>query len=472
MDQDKPFKTIEVVDSRTNQICKIACMSCIRGHRTTACGIPVCRQKIFWTVKRPGRPSNSCTCRYGATGGCKCVVAKSACPHKAKKGVKGERRSGECRCDEQGRYCCLLDAQHWDMLLTLQKPAVEFFNTREALEAKYRLSDVSAQTTPSFSGNSPGIFGVSSARGTPAPPGTSQTMPPATHGVQSPPRTILPRFGKMGIGSPQDSHVVPADALSWAGQAPEAPRDYPSAHYPPSQPAEARSCCQGPDIPSPAPQYAQYAAPDPLPALPQQATFAPFQFSMMPSETIPEPDLPQPTQAGLNFAKFNTDYFNYQFPSAICQTCGLSGCTCRNCPPVMQNANNGSWAQCCGRKHARTAAYIAPAETHAYQQQPLLSDPPGQFGQQSLMDSAPPLSFHQETLFEQPTPHFAEEPQQRVTDLTSPGQSIPDFIPFDPGDVEGDFMLHQDVRPSNMDISDLLLSDLDRPSSGCCCGDP
>jgi hypothetical protein len=132
MDQEKPFKTIEVVDSRTKQVCKVACMSCIRGHRTTSCGIPVCRTKVFWTVKRPGRPSNSCTCRYGATGGCKCVVAKSACPHKAK---KGEKRSGECRCDEQGRYCCLLEPEHWAALHGLQKPTVDFFPSRELLES-------------------------------------------------------------------------------------------------------------------------------------------------------------------------------------------------------------------------------------------------------------------------------------------------------------------------------------------------
>ncbi|KAK3109548.1 hypothetical protein LTR53_017085, partial [Teratosphaeriaceae sp. CCFEE 6253] len=119
MEQEKPFKTIEVLDSRTNQLCKVACMSCIRGHRTTACGNPVCRSKIFWTVKRPGRPSNSCNCRYGATGGCKCVVARSACPHKSK---KGEKRSGECRCEEQGRYCCLIEPEQWEALMALRKP--------------------------------------------------------------------------------------------------------------------------------------------------------------------------------------------------------------------------------------------------------------------------------------------------------------------------------------------------------------
>ena len=124
MDQEKPFKTIEVIDGRTKQVCKIACMSCIRGHRTTSCGIPVCRQKIFWTVKRPGRPSNSCTCRYGTTGGCKCVTAIPKCPHKSK---KGEKRSSECRCDEQGRYCCLLEPEHWDVLFKLQKPSINFF---------------------------------------------------------------------------------------------------------------------------------------------------------------------------------------------------------------------------------------------------------------------------------------------------------------------------------------------------------
>ena len=134
MDQEKPFKTIEVIDSRTQQVCKVACMSCIRGHRTTSCGIPVCRSKIFWTVKRPGRPSNSCNCRFGATGGCRCVVAKNACPHKPK---KGEKRSGECRCDEQGRYCCLLEPEQWAVLMALGKPLADFYPSREAMEARF-----------------------------------------------------------------------------------------------------------------------------------------------------------------------------------------------------------------------------------------------------------------------------------------------------------------------------------------------
>ena len=132
MDLEKPFKTIEVIDKDTKQVCKIACMSCIRGHRTTSCGIPVCRSKVFWTVKRPGRPSNSCTCRFNASGVCKCVTAIPKCPHKSR---KGEKRSSECRCDEQGRFCCLLEPEHWRKLMALEKPTVQFYPSRETLEA-------------------------------------------------------------------------------------------------------------------------------------------------------------------------------------------------------------------------------------------------------------------------------------------------------------------------------------------------
>ncbi|KAK5124690.1 hypothetical protein LTR85_001403 [Meristemomyces frigidus] len=324
---------------------------------------------------------------------------------------------------------------------------------------------MSVPMTPNFSGNSPRAFSIGSVPGTPAPPSASASMQTASNqfvGMQSPTQVITPRFGMIGLGAPQGSqHDMAADVLAWDGYAPEAPRDYHPAHYQPIRPAEDRSCCQGPSSPPPAPSYDQYVQYGHLPALPQQATFAPFPCSMMPTVSIPEPEMPRATQAALDYDKFNNDYFNYQFPSAICQTCGLSGCTCRNCPPVMQNASNGSWAQMCGRKHARTAAYIAPNTISAFQQQ--LPPQAQQFGQPS---DAPPHAFQHQSVFQDTGPFLDGHQQQQSTDSAIP-PSIPGFMPFDPGE---DFALPEGAN--NMDISDLLLSDLDRPSSGCCCGDP
>lgn len=356
MEQEKPFKTIEVVDSKTRQVCKVACMSCIRGHRTTSCGIPVCRTKIFWTVKRPGRPSNSCTCRYGATGGCKCVVAKTACPHKSK---KGEKRTGECRCDEQGRYCCLIEPEHWTALLSLQKPTIDFFPTREALETRQSTpSNMVFSPTPSFTHSSP----HPSSRMSSMPPSTP-TMPPM-HGMsngfnayQPTHTTLTPRFGFMGIGAPMGSTTdPPPDAMVWEGQAPMAPRDIiPQYGYENAQP-EQSSCCQ--QRSSPATMNLQ-SPPSHLGtplglAHPLQSTVhSPHAYE---GDQIPTSIANQASVApapAFDFARLQADYFNYQFPSAICQNCGLNGCTCRNCPPVFQNFGTTTWAQYCGRKHAR-----------------------------------------------------------------------------------------------------------------------
>ncbi|KAK6394096.1 hypothetical protein LTR65_001942 [Meristemomyces frigidus] len=362
---------------------------------------------------------------------------------------------------------------HWDTLLSLQKPTVEFFSSREALEVRHAppAGTTSVPMTPDFSGNSPRAFGVSSLMGTPIPPNSVTPMQMASspfNGMQSLTQAITPRFGMMGIGAPQGSQQsVTPDLLAWDGQAPEAPRDYRPVQYQPIRPAEERSCCQGPSSPLPTPQYVQYAPDGQMPGLPQQANFVPFPPSMMSTVSIPEPELlPRPTQAALDFDKFNNDYFNYQFPSAICQTCGLSGCTCRNCPPVMQNANNGSWAQCCGRKHARTAAYVAPAAVHTYHQQPPLQ-PEEQFGVQAMQLPLPVSFQHQHSPLFPEQPPFPDEPHSlQPVDLQSP-QAMPDFMPFDPGE---DFTIPEGAN--NMDLSDLLLSDLERPSSGCCCGDP
>jgi len=467
---EKPFKTIEVVDVRTNQVCKVACMSCIRGHRTTACGIAVCRSKIFWTVKRPGRPSNSCSCRYGATGGCKCVVARSACTHKSK---KGEKRSGECRCEEQGRFCCLIEPEQWEALMALQKPVVQFFATPEALDASHGTpTSMSTATTPAYLG-SPRIFG--SLPGTPARLHSPRPLPDPSSpyiGYQSPPVTLTPRFGMMGIGGPQGSEeTVMPDVLAWDGQVPLAPREYQPPHRQLPQEEEPRSCCQSSATLQHSVQVEDYSTLNQ--SIVPPPGFVPFSGLMPDTNVSLEQPLTQPT---FDFNKLQNDYYNYQFPSAICQTCGLSGCTCRNCPPVMQSSINGSWAQCCGRKHARTAAYVAPTVPPAFEQQTtgqaLHTLPTTTAHDQSGQDVfvAEP---HEPDLFAQqlfaPMPLFDGHQQ---LDLYSPPlqlepESIPDFTPFDPGEA---FALPG--SDANIDLSDYLMEELEpSQSQGCCCGD-
>ncbi|KAM0719567.1 hypothetical protein Q7P37_003697 [Cladosporium fusiforme] len=484
MDQDKPFKTIEVIDGRTNQVCKIACMSCIRGHRTTSCGIPVCRQKIFWTVKRPGRPSNSCTCRYGATGGCKCVTAIPKCPHKSK---KGEKRSSECRCDEQGRFCCLLEPEHWDVLFKLQKPTIDFYPSRDALEGGQ-----TAQT-PMTIPNTPAYYPesapqrVSSCCGTPGPqPQQPQQVPfPPTpySDMMSPKSSVTTRFGFMGLGGPMGSaenappdpmawngsvpptphdYSAPPDALNWTGTAPPAPSDYgtptsfqqPQAekssccsgpatqlpHYQePEMEIEENSCCQSSEVPLEAPQ--DFSLGDPYL---QNSHLNPFE------PAITQPPYEQPyVQPAFDFERWTQEYQAYQYPGAICQKCGLNGCTCRNCPPVMQNFGTTSWAQCCGRKHARQG----PQRLPPHSQPQIAPTPMAQFP-----TNGHPLTHQPPVDFGYPAQHT---PQQQHMDMhlmsSPPPQTQQHMNGFD----------HNFDMPDATDpvaYSDFLLSELDRPS--------
>lgn len=362
---DKPFRTIEVLDARTKQICKVACMSCIRGHRTTSCGIPVCRMKIFWTVKRPGRPSNSCTCRFGASGRCQCVVARSACPHKAKKGEK--RRAGECRCDEQGRFCCLLEPGDWDVLCNLGNPKVQFFGSREDLEAggsisrardsSLQIGSLSLPPTPAYSVASP--QSGASMPGTPTPIVGDGMRSINTNdynlGETASPARPATRFGMMGLGAPLGDEYVGQDVLAWDGQSPQAPRDFQPYHeletyQPPPTPQQQLTTPTAPSPFQPLPYPHQNALPiSPPPSFPPLA------------ESFSTLTLPPTTQSStFDFQTFISEYTSYQLPTAICQHCGMNGCTCKNCPAVMQNFESGSWAQCCSRKHVR-AGPQAPA---------------------------------------------------------------------------------------------------------------
>nr|POE49255.1 hypothetical protein CFP56_32405 [Quercus suber] len=447
---EKPFKTIEVIDARTSQACKVACMSCIRGHRTTSCGIPVCRTKIFWTVKRPGRPSNSCTCRYGGGGGCKCVVAASkvTCPHKSK---KGEKRSGECRCDEQGRYCCVLDPQHWTALFALQKPTIEFFPTREALEARtVAPTPFTAPATPAYAAPSPHFVYAA-----PHTPGSLNGTQPV-YGVQDPfvgvqPQTRSPpvrtRFQMMGIGGPQGPRQVVPDPFAWEGQAPPAPLPFHQTQHQvqPPQQEEASSCCQS--LPSSLPPQLQPHMPYDLPdqtfdRSTPDTSYVPI-AGVLPNPITSAEQIPSPTVFDYN--KMTTDYFNYQLPNAICQNCGLSGCTCKHCPPVLQNFDNGSWAQCCGRKHARTLP-------------PTTSQP------SATTDTfVPTFSQHEATSFAAPQ-HYSPLPQF-TTDLRAPielaGLQSPaatsEFTNFD---LDHDMAMPIGVS-TPLSLSDFLMSDLE-----------
>lgn len=465
MDQEKPFKTIEVVDFKTNQICKVACMSCIRGHRTTSCGIPVCRTKIFWTVKRPGRPSNSCTCRYGATGGCKCVVARSACPHKSK---KGEKRSGECRCDEQGRYCCLLEPDHWAALFALQKPNVEFFPSREALEAKQAAAAISMQhfsPSPMHTITSPSER--VSLPSTPGPivhtPG-SHVMPPPYSAFSPLSTSLTPRFGLMGIGAPQGSHDVGIDVLAWDNNAPIPSREF-QAPFVDSQPPRS-SCCQ-----TPATTISHTASPLPVPDIPFIQP-EPLHDMTLPQQyngtgevgdlhgTIPPSVLSSTQSPAYDFERLRADYYHYQFPNAICQNCGVSGCTCKNCPPPFQNPGTGSWAQCCSRKHAR---------------EPTPGAVPNKVQRSSNYDGS--SGIHQHAQAQQTSGGCCgSSSQQELSGEHDPVQFGNGVIPadFDAFNLDHEFVMPDGSAPLN--IADYLSVDLDaeppdddQNTNGCCC---
>lgn len=312
---------------------------------------------MFWTVKRPGRPSNSCTCRFGATGGCKCVVAKSACPHKAK---KGEKRTGECRCDEQGRYCCLLEPEHWTALHALQKPVVDFFPTRELLEERQATPNrqMSVPQTPTYPMGSP-----PPTNGVPGTPINGMNNGYSYPSMQS--TSLTPRFGMMDMATPRGSMSSHPDLLSWEnGHSLSTPQDI---NLPPvyeSLQAERSSCCQ-----QSTPRIQSIHSPIDL-SFSQKNSLQDISLSQPYNARNDSINLPQqPPQISsppiyeppaFDFSRMQAQYYANQFPNAICQNCGLSGCTCRNCPPVFQNFMNSSWAQSCGRKHARDVQPAAP----------------------------------------------------------------------------------------------------------------
>ena len=150
-----------------------------------------------------------------------------------------------------------------------------------------------------------------------------------------------------------------------------------------------------------------------------------------------------PSHAPLEIDKLMEDYFNFQFPSAICQNCGLAGCNCRSCPAVMQSSVDGSWAQCCSRKHARTS-------TQASQNTPGSSSALAHAGVNGLASNA------------NAGQSYGAGSYETMTVTTSEGDLFrADLDMVDPALAAG-------VDP--MDLSDFVTTDPEFPSHGCCCG--
>ncbi|KAK3051544.1 hypothetical protein LTR09_007199 [Extremus antarcticus] len=332
----------------------------------------------------------------------------------------------DCRCDEQGRFCCLLEPEHWDALCALQKPSVEFFTSREALDARHASPPAAAfPPTPSYSAGTPQT--VMSVPSTPTPTnGIHFVHTTGEHFADTPsPARGVPVFGMMGLGAPMGDHHRGQDVLTWDGQSPPAPLEFqPYSGFKQSEMALPAS---------PIPFSAPLSTPYPY-IPPSDPNFAPQDFVPVTQSlhdlTLPSQD---PIPSTLDFDKMMADYFSYQFPSAICQNCGMNGCTCRNCPAVMQNFESGSWAQCCSRKHVRYAAQVPMPGTQA-------AHPEGHVDGQG----ASQVAGLQGAL----DPTFTQDMQ--VDDLK---------------------MLDDGTQP--MDLSEFLLNDLEeqRPSGGCCCGD-
>lgn len=205
---------------------------------------------------------------------------------------------------------------------------------------------------------------------------------------------------------------------------------------------EENSCCQSSSTPLEEAQ--DFSLGDPFM---QNTHLNPFE------PAITQPPYEQPyVQPAFDFERWTQSYQAYQYPGAICQKCGLNGCTCRNCPPVMQSYGTTSWAQCCGRKHARQGP-----------QPPPIPQP-----------QAPPLAHNHIQPNGQPhTPHAPHTHQQAV-DFGFPTQhpqqqrmSMSSILSPPPQPQELNGFDHNFDMPDASDpvaYSDFLLDELDRPS--------
>lgn len=220
------------------------------------------------------------------------------------------------------------------------------------------------------------------------PPVGIAQLPPKP---ESPAARTSTRFGMMGIGAPMGSEGhLGEDVLSWQGQTPIAPaprpsyaltpayhQQHPHGHptFPPAQIpsysatpyAFENSISQPPVFSPPHPQTPIHSNPHTPLYQPQPAQFQPQNtFDTMPPVTASLDQLSMaPSTTLSSLSSFDTDYFNFQFPGAICQQCGMANCTCRACPTVLQNTMDGSWRQCCSRKHVHFGPTNTAAAGHA-----------------------------------------------------------------------------------------------------------
>lgn len=261
--------------------------------------------------------------------------------------------------------------------------------------------------------------------------------------------------------TPHD-YSAPPDALNWTGTAPPAPSDYgtptsfqqPQAekssccsgpatqlpHYQePEMEVEENSCCQSSEVPLEAPQ--DFSLGDPYM---QNSHLNPFE------PAITQPPYEQPyVQPAFDFERWTQEYQAYQYPGAICQKCGLNGCTCRNCPPVMQNFGTTSWAQCCGRKHARQG----PQRLPPHSQPQIAPTPMAQFP-----TNGHPLTHQPPVDFGYPAQHTPQQQHMDMHLMSSPPPQTQQHI----NGFDHNFDMPDATDP--VAYSDFLLSELDRPS--------
>ena len=291
-----------------------------------------------------------------------------------------------------------------------------------------------------------------------------QPLSPAPHYAEPQRPPITTRFGMMGVGTPWGTEGFHGeDVLIWDGQAPPAPREY--------QPFSQFSSS---DNHMPTPSSADFEPPLSYPA---SYSYVSAQFPNTEFTPITQPmqDLhlpPDQTQIELpstntfdfdssahtfDFDKMMADYINYQLPSAICQNCGLNGCSCRNCPAVMQT-ESGSWAQGCARKHVRygSTATLEPASGGCCSRNVVAVPVPGPGGHDAGVEVEMNGSVHPR---DQNGFGMMEMQTSDADPMLSQDFSVEDLKMMDTSEP--------------MDINEFLLNDmsaLEEPAAGCCCG--
>lgn len=344
VETEKPFTAVEVIDDATGELQRVACMSCIRGHRAKQCGTVVCRRKIFWTVKRPGRPLNSCMCRNGSDGQCRCTLKPPPCPHKK----KGEKRTRSCRCEEACRLCCALGAEHWAAILSSQSPRVIFYPTREALEAPQVSSDVRIDRTGGY-------------------------LLPAAHSASPSATQYNPRMLASDLSAGRHDELYPQQptyplttSSMYSGQLSSGTQSTVNSPDPLGQywPPRQEDLLQAFGLSSEASKLTNMPPEQADNSLAGQQHFskpqigmadvgAPWRGDMLPTQFSHNLDMTlyDSSISAFDLDKLMEDFCSNQLPGAICQKCGLGGCTCRNCPPLMQDFQLGNWGQGCAKHH-------------------------------------------------------------------------------------------------------------------------